>query len=175
MPTLKVNSWLGWRKFTVNSDVGISRNLSNRRLVSTKPCWSMFVIELSHSSWNRWSQSEEKFRADEITWANIIYGSLWYCCQASGLWLWYCCQASDASLLLRWSCWILSYDACELCEFLWIWMQDLISANFVISWLVPGWQNAAPNGCQVLAGSRMQPASRQVIVGVAYVSVMSVN
>jgi hypothetical protein len=29
--------------------------------------------------------------------------------------------------------------------------------------------------CHILAGSRMQPASRQVTVGVAYVSVMDVN
>jgi hypothetical protein len=30
-------------------------------------------------------------------------------------------------------------------------------------------------GCHNLAGSRMQPASGQVTVGVAYVSVMGVN
>jgi hypothetical protein len=59
------------------------------------------------------------------------------------------------------------------CGFLWIWMLDLISMNLVISWLVPG---CSPNGCQILAESRMQPASRQqVTVGVAYVFVMGVN
>jgi hypothetical protein len=52
-------------------------------------------------------------------------------------------------------------------------MLDLISVNLVISWLVPG---CSPDGCQILAGSRMQLASRQhVTVGVAYVSVMGVN
>jgi hypothetical protein len=52
-------------------------------------------------------------------------------------------------------------------------MLDLISMNLVISWLVPG---CSPNGCQILAESRMQPASRQqVTVGVAYVFVMGVN
>jgi hypothetical protein len=40
-------------------------------------------------------------------------------------------------LLVRWWCWILSYDACELCGFLWIWKLDLISVNLIISWLVP--------------------------------------
>jgi hypothetical protein len=34
----------------------------------------------------------------------------------------------------------------------------------------PDWfQDAAPDGCQILASSRMQPASGQVTVGVAYV------
>jgi hypothetical protein len=33
-----------------------------------------------------------------------------------------------------------------------------------------------PDGCQILAGSRIQPASRQqVTVGVAYVSVTGIN
>jgi hypothetical protein len=31
------------------------------------------------------------------------------------------------------------------------------------------------DGCQILTGSRMEPASRQVTVGVAYVSVTDVN
>jgi hypothetical protein len=45
--------------------------------------------------------------------------------------------------------------------------------NLVISWLV---QDAAPDGCQILAGSRMQPTSRQqVTVGVADISVMGIN
>jgi hypothetical protein len=44
-----------------------------------------------------------------------------------------------------------------------------------ISWPVPGWQDAASDGCQILADSRMQSASGQVTVGVAYVSVMGVN
>jgi hypothetical protein len=40
----------------------------------------------------------------------------------------------------------------------------------------PGWfQDAAPNGCQNLAGSRMPLANGQVTVGVAYVSVAGVN
>jgi hypothetical protein len=52
-------------------------------------------------------------------------------------------------------------------------MLDLISLNLVISGMV---QDAAPDGCQILAGSRMQPASRhQVTVGVACVSVTSIN
>jgi hypothetical protein len=45
-------------------------------------------------------------------------------------------------------------------------------------WWLPylGWfQDAAPDGCQILAGSRMPPASGQVTVGVAYVSVTGVN
>jgi hypothetical protein len=40
-----------------------------------------------------------------------------------------------------------------------------------ISWLVLGWQDAALDGCQILADSRMQLASRQVTVAVAYVSI----
>jgi hypothetical protein len=49
-------------------------------------------------------------------------------------------------------------------------MLDLISMNF----LYPGWfQNAAPDGCQILAGSRMQASSmQQVTVGVAYICAM---
>jgi hypothetical protein len=49
----------------------------------------------------------------------------------------------------------------------------LICVNLVY----PSWfQNAAPDGCQILGCSRMQPASRQqVTVGVAYVSVTSAN
>jgi hypothetical protein len=31
--------------------------------------------------------------------------------------------------------------------------------------LVPGGQDATPDGYQILAGSRMQPASRQITVG----------
>jgi hypothetical protein len=52
-------------------------------------------------------------------------------------------------------------------------MLDLIFVNLVIFWLIPG---CNPDGCQILAGSRMQLASRQqVTVGVAYVSVTDVN
>jgi hypothetical protein len=44
-----------------------------------------------------------------------------------------------------------------------------------ISWLVPVWQDKAPDGCQILAGSMMQPTSMKVTVGVADVSVTGVN
>jgi hypothetical protein len=44
--------------------------------------------------------------------------------------------------------------------------------SHILSWF----QDAAPDGCQILAGSRMQPASRQqVTIGVAFVSVIGVN
>jgi hypothetical protein len=40
----------------------------------------------------------------------------------------------------------------------------------------PGWfQDAALGGCQILAGSRMPPATGQVTVGEAAVSIMGVN
>jgi hypothetical protein len=40
----------------------------------------------------------------------------------------------------------------------------------------PGWfQDAAPGGCQILASSRMLPATGQVTVGVAAISVTGVN
>jgi hypothetical protein len=60
-------------------------------------------------------------------------------------------------LLVRWWCWILSYDVCELCKFLWIWMLDLISVNLVISWLVPGcspWWLPNPGWLQDAAGKQ---------------------
>jgi hypothetical protein len=39
-----------------------------------------------------------------------------------------------------------------------------------------GWfQDATPDGCQILASSRMQPASGQITIGVAYVCVTGVN
>jgi hypothetical protein len=44
-------------------------------------------------------------------------------------------------------------------------------------WLpYPGWfQDAAPDGYQIMVGSRMPPASGQVIVVVAYIYVTGVN
>jgi hypothetical protein len=77
--------------------------------------------------------------------------------------LWYCCipPCEMHFLLVRWWCWILSCDACEL------WISVNLDVEF---------QDAAPDSCQILDGSRMQPASRQqVTVRVAYVSVTGVN
>jgi hypothetical protein len=45
-------------------------------------------------------------------------------------------------------------------------------------WWLPnhGWyRDAAPDGCQILASSRMTPATGWVTVGVAYISVTGVN
>jgi hypothetical protein len=89
--------------------------------------------------------------------------------------LWYCCiPPCEMHFLFMWD-----DDAkfCNMmhvnCGFPWIWMLDLISVNLVIFWLLLG---CRPWWCQILAGSRMQPASRQqVTVGVAYVSVTGVN
>jgi hypothetical protein len=61
----------------------------------------------------------------------------------------------------------------------------LLAVVAAISWLVqrcslwwlpnPGWfQDAAPGDCQILAGSRMFPATGQVTVGVATVSIMGI-
>jgi hypothetical protein len=66
---------------------------------------------------------------------------------------------------------ILLVYICDLRMFL----LCLLAVVAAISWLVPGWQDAAPDGCQILAGSRMHPTSRQVTIGVAYVSVTGVN
>jgi hypothetical protein len=52
-------------------------------------------------------------------------------------------------------------------------MWECVCDVSLLWWLpYPGWfQDAAPSGCQILAGSRMPPATGQVIVGVAAVSV----
>jgi hypothetical protein len=52
-------------------------------------------------------------------------------------------------------------------------MWECVCDASLLWWLpYPGWfQDAAPDGCQILVGSRMQPASGQVIIGVTYVSV----
>jgi hypothetical protein len=56
--------------------------------------------------------------------------------------LWYCCipPCEMHFLLLRWWCWILSYDACEL----WISVNLDVGSNFC-------------EFSHILAGSRMQP------------------
>jgi hypothetical protein len=56
-------------------------------------------------------------------------------------------------------------------------MWECVCDDSLLWWLPnPGWfQDAAPGGCQILAGSRMPPATGQVTVGVAAVSVMGVN
>jgi hypothetical protein len=78
-----------------------------------------------------------------------------------------------------WSCFAYICDV-RMC--LWC----LLAVVAAISWLVPGcspwwlpnpgwFQDAAPGGCQILAGSRMLPATGQVTVGVSAVSVTGVN
>jgi hypothetical protein len=66
----------------LTGDIVISRNLSYRSMISTKPRWSMFVIELPHSSWNRWSQSEENFMLMKLC-GLIIYMVLRKCLHSS--------------------------------------------------------------------------------------------
>jgi hypothetical protein len=53
---------------------------------------------------------------------------------------------------------------------------DVGSIFYEFSHILDGSMMLPLDGCQILAGSRMQPASRQqVTVGVAYVSVIGVN
>jgi hypothetical protein len=56
-------------------------------------------------------------------------------------------------------------------------MWECVCDVSLLWWLpYPGWfQDAAPGGCQNLAGSTMPPATGQVTVGVATVSVTGVN
>jgi hypothetical protein len=56
-------------------------------------------------------------------------------------------------------------------------MSECVCDVSLLWWLpYPGWfQDAAPDGCQILVGSRMPPTSRQVTVGVAYISLTGVN
>jgi hypothetical protein len=59
------------------------------------------------------------------------------------------------------------------CEFLLIWMLDLISVNLVISWLVPGCSPRwFPNPGWIQDAASKQAA---VTVGVAYVSITGIN
>jgi hypothetical protein len=56
-------------------------------------------------------------------------------------------------------------------------MCECVCDVSLLWWLpYPGWfQDVAPGGYQILAGSRMPTATRQVTVGVAVVSVTSVS
>jgi hypothetical protein len=56
-------------------------------------------------------------------------------------------------------------------------MWECVCDVSLLWWLPnPDWfQDAAPGGCQILAGSRMPPATGQVTVGEAAVSIMGVN
>jgi hypothetical protein len=122
-------------------------------ILSTNHCWSMFVKELPHSSWNRWSQPEEKFMLMKLCGLRLCMVTRKFL--HSSLSMNFCDIV--AFLLVRWWCWILSYDACELCGFLWIWMLDLISVNLVISWLVPRcspWWLPNPGWFQDAAGKQ---------------------
>jgi hypothetical protein len=56
-------------------------------------------------------------------------------------------------------------------------MLECVCDVSLLWWLpYPGWfQDETPDGCQILAVSRMPQGSGQVTIGVAYVSVMGVN
>jgi hypothetical protein len=56
-------------------------------------------------------------------------------------------------------------------------MWECVCDLSLLWWLpYPGWfQDATSGGCQILAGSRMQPVTGQVTIGVAAVSVTGVN
>jgi hypothetical protein len=56
-------------------------------------------------------------------------------------------------------------------------MLECVCDVSLLWWLpYPGWfQDATPDGYQILASSKMPPASWQITVGVAYVSVTGVN
>jgi hypothetical protein len=55
---------------------------------------------------------------------------------------------------------------CDVRMYLWC----LLVVVAAISWL---FQDATPDGCKILVGSRMPPASSQITVGVAYWSVIN--
>jgi hypothetical protein len=56
-------------------------------------------------------------------------------------------------------------------------MREYVCDVSLLWWLpYPGWfQDVAPDGCQILAGSGMPPSSGQVTIGVAYVSLTGIN
>jgi hypothetical protein len=122
-------------------------------------CWYMFVKELPHSSWNRWSQPEENFmlmtlcglRLRMVT-RKFLHSSL--SINFFGI---------VAFLLVRCisSLWDDDAELCHMmhvnCRFLWIWMLDLISVNLVISWLVLGcspWWLPNPSWIKDAAGKQ---------------------
>jgi hypothetical protein len=73
---------------------------------------------------------------------------------------------------MRWRCWILSYDACEL----WISVNLDVGSNFCkFSHILAGYRMQSLMAAKSWL-ARMQPESRQrVTIGVAYVSVTGVN
>jgi hypothetical protein len=100
----------------------------------------MFMKELPHSSWNRWSQPEENFMLMKLCGLRLymVNRKLLH----SSLSMIFCDIV--AFLLVRCisSLWDDDAEFCHMmhvnCGFLWIWMLDLIFVNLVISWLVPG-------------------------------------
>jgi hypothetical protein len=138
--------------FVLTSDIVISRTLSHMSIISTKPCWSMVVIEFPHSSWNRWSQSEENFILIKLC-GLILYMvlkkflhsslSLEFCdivvklvnyvvILLSSQWCFFTCEMMMLNFVI-WCMWIM-----------WISVNLDVGSNFC-------------NFCHILTGSRMQP------------------